>query len=184
MEASKAYYTGIDYSNGLANREGEYHYGVISQNSVDCEALNDFEPDYGDPSCPKCGGRVIDFEGDSHDEFEQYSEWGCAEYACENCEVTLDGADVYGDEPIGFSYDVQGYKAYHGTDGFGVWVTRSPYFTYATYCSPCAPGAGDLDSPLDVGVGPKTFCFGHEFFEDGKAPYAVFSVETQLEVSP
>jgi hypothetical protein len=80
-----------------------------------------------------------------------------------------------------------------------VFVTKSPYFTYAQFCSPCVPGAGNLDNPFEglaVPKGdypgatenwhivaaeagyPKVFCLGHNFFEDEKAPYEVFSVAT------
>lgn len=80
-----------------------------------------------------------------------------------------------------------------------VFVSRSPYFTYAQFCSPCVPGAGNLDHPYkyegnmspdssafalclnmcatDDGW-PKVFCLGHDFFENEEAPYPVFSVAT------
>lgn len=54
------------------------------------------------------------------------------------------------------------------------------YGTFAQFCSPCVPGAGD--SPLADGV--KTYCLGHGWFEDGKAPYAVYSVATGELISP
>lgn len=83
-----------------------------------------------------------------------------------------------------------------------VFVSKSPYFTYAQFCSPCVPGAGNLDHPFpqnDPGVldiarskefgpsyrfcaeaagMPKVFCLGHDFFENEDAPYPVFNVAT------
>ena len=70
-----------------------------------------------------------------------------------------------------------------------VFVSKSPYFTYAPYCSPCCPGAGNLDSASaksgmfaheEIGniQGCKAFCLGHSFFENEEAPYPVFSVAT------
>ena len=55
-----------------------------------------------------------------------------------------------------------------------VFVLKSPYYTYGQYCSPCAPGAVDLDGPLSAGEGVKGYCFGHEMFDE-MAPYQVFS---------
>lgn len=31
-----------------------------------------------------------------------------------------------------------------------LWVIESPYFTRASWCSPCVPGAGDLDNPKSL----------------------------------
>jgi hypothetical protein len=55
-------------------------------------------------------------------------------------------------------------------------VLKSPYYTYANYCSPCVPGAGNLDDIVEGEV--KTYCFGHDWFEEEKAPYPVYSVAT------
>lgn len=35
-----------------------------------------------------------------------------------------------------------------------VFVTESPYFTYAQFCSPCVPGAGNLDNAIELCVCP------------------------------
>lgn len=87
-----------------------------------------------------------------------------------------------------------------------VFVSKSPYFTYAQFCSPCVPGAGNLDRPqhnpesiawnkdrtIDPSAPkenyiemtgeesgwPRVFCLGHDFFENEEAPYPVFSVAT------
>jgi hypothetical protein len=55
-------------------------------------------------------------------------------------------------------------------------VTRSPFFTKAKFCSPCVPGAADLNEPCEDGV--RAFCLGKDWFEDDKAPYPIYSVET------
>ena len=66
------------------------------------------------------------------------------------------------------------YHATISTDDNDVFILKSPFFTLCEYCSPCAPGAGYLTIEGDV----KAYCLGHEWFEDNKAPYAVYSVET------
>lgn len=66
----------------------------------------------------------------------------------------------------------------------GDFILKSPYYTYAQFCSPCAPGAGYLPSPLkDRPAGNKTYCLGHDWFEDGTAPYRVYSVKTNKEMA-
>lgn len=173
---------GIDYGMGTTNRDSAngIRYGVISQHSILCEALNDFESDYGDPTCPKCGSVVKTLEDgvscfETGESFEQYRH-GCADFTCERCEHTLDSQDCYSDEAIGFHYSEGGYELTNCLDS-DIFVIKSPYYTFAQFCSPCVPGAGNLDSAMDDGV--KTYCLGHDWFEDGKAPYPVYFVETE-----
>jgi hypothetical protein len=80
-----------------------------------------------------------------------------------------------------------------------VFVIKSPYYTYAQFCSPCVPGAGNLNNHFEwnpvleprLRAGnvlyeraaenagfPKVFCLGHDFFDNDEAPYPVFSVES------
>jgi hypothetical protein len=80
-----------------------------------------------------------------------------------------------------------------------MFVSKSPYFTYAQFCSPCVPGGCNLDSPFEGLAVPqgdhksfaedfaleadaagfaKCFCLGHDFFDKDQAPYEVFSVAT------
>ena len=205
---------GIDYGMGLANvdKTTGIRYGIISHHSLGADFLDEFEADYGEPTCPQCGNEVKDsttFVDESEiehaescdnsaecdcGEYTPYSEYGCDDYSCPNCKLTLDSSEV-SDEAIGFYLNNADYLTHYNNDGFGVWVERSPYYTYAHFCSPCAPGAGDLDTPIDVGdVGfgllahaahlDKTYCFDHECFEDGKAPYRVFRVVDGTEVLP
>ena len=78
-------------------------------------------------------------------------------------------------EPLSFSFEGDGYLAECGDDG-DIFITKSPFYTLCAFCSPCAPGAGYLmDSRKD---GVKAYCFGHDWFEDGKAPYPVYDVKT------
>jgi hypothetical protein len=198
---------GIDYGLGQTNidKATGIRYGVISNHSVSPDSWNEVsEADYGEPTCPKCGDSVADTSGNGDDEYEQYSvspygpSHGCADYVCHTCKHTLDNSDVYGDEPLGYSFTDEDYFAHCGTEGFGIWIERSPFYTYAGFCSPCAPGAGDLDNallptltsdrdrydtnPSDHGV--KTYCFGHDWFDGGVAPYRVFRVSDNSEVLP
>lgn len=179
-------YIGIDYSLGRSNFNPAtgIHFGVISQHSINGDALGDIESDYGDPSCPKCGNAVVELDeyykthpenADPDDEeLKNYTEHGCADYACDHCKLILDSQYVTPDEPIGLKYERNGYKITDCLDS-DLFILESPFYTHAQYCSPCVPGAGSLDNPIDGG--PKTYCLGHDWFEDGKAPYPVFNVK-------
>jgi hypothetical protein len=97
----------------------------------------------------------------------------CKETECCECDL----------EPIGWKYDGDEYKAFGG-EGGDIFVEKSSFFTYAQFCSPCAPGACHLNNPLDhTSENNKCYCFGHEMFE-GDAPYPVYSVETGELVNP
>jgi hypothetical protein len=191
-------YAGIDYGLGTSNidKANGIRYGVIAINSLNLDCVYDggFDAFYGDPTCPKCGNKAIDIPSHSEqlpdnagveihcdipasmEEWPSYSKHGCADFACETCEHTLDSSEVYSEEMLSMSYDKDGYKLESCFDNTELFVTLSPYYTFAQFCSPCAPGAGNLDNYCEDGA--KTYCLGHDWFEDGKAPYPVYSVQT------
>jgi hypothetical protein len=183
---SQTDYAGIDYGLGQYNKDKEtgIRYGVISQHSVPLEYQDDFEQDYGKPTCPKCGNPVItveEFDAKYPDVELETSDYGCADFACKDCAVMLDSSEVYSEESQGFTYDKDGYQLTDCLDA-DIFVLKSPYYTHAQFCSPCVPGAGNLDS--ECADGPKTYCLGHEWFEDGVAPYKVYKVGLDSEVLP
>jgi hypothetical protein len=217
-DMSKTTYTGIDYGVGRTNidLQAGIRFGVISQHTIGEAWFDEAEPDYGKPHCPKCGkqadepsefgetfadGRPDDYTSERHE---------CDDYVCVECKHFFGSESAFGDEPLGYGYDQNGYKLSSCLDT-DVMVLKSPFFTYAQFCSPCVPGACNLDSPLDVetftvtpndvargnnihpGLGVavsagdytllpdrsnRCYCLGHDWFEDGKAPYPVYSVET------
>lgn len=103
------------------------------------------------------------------------------------------------------AYDDGEYKI-DKLDETDLFVAKSPYFTFALECSPCAPGACYLRSGIkdgDVSYVPertviyvnkekslrsieylKCYCLGHEWFDDEEAPYAIYFVETGERVLP
>jgi hypothetical protein len=177
---------GIDYGMGLSNidRETGIRFGVINVNELNEWAYEGFEAEYGE-GCPKCGGDVIEYDGDKGEDgaapYKPYRKGSCADHMCESCRLILGSDEVCGEDPIGHVLDDGEYKATMGTDG-DIFVLKSPYFTRAAFCSPCAPGACHLSSPADDGE--RAYCFGHDWFEDEKAPYPVFSVATGEQVNP
>jgi hypothetical protein len=83
-------------------------------------------------------------------------------------------------DPSYYSFEHDGYKAFQSYDDPDIFIEKSPYYTFCDFCSPCAPGAGYLTTEGNV----KTYCFGHDWFFNSKAPYRVFSVETKEEIFP
>ena len=168
---------GIDYGLGTTNvdKETGIRYGVISSHEV-CQAWSDSsEADYGEPHCPKCGDEASEPTDDEQDDFLVLSH-ACGDYACKACGVLFDGEDAFGDEPNAWTLDDGEYKAVQGGDDSDIFILKSPYYTRAAFCSPSTPGACYLTTPCDDGE--KAYCFGHDWFDDQKAPYPVYRVDT------
>lgn len=93
-------------------------------------------------------------------------------------------------EPIGFRYSSDGYEATQSADDSDIFILKSPYFTVAQFCSPCAPGACHLRNPIEVPdvdapADPnRCYCFGHDWFDEEEAPYPVYEVATGKRVYP
>lgn len=190
-----ASYKGIDYGCGTTNidKSNGIRYGVINAHALTEWIYEDFEDDFGEPTCPKCGNELVETNDEEHGEYKYYRDcWPwykdgekchhVGEYACEECGITIDGEDSYSEEPVSRTMDKDGYKASLGSD-MDIFLVKSPYYTHAQFCSPCAPGAGHLENYCPDG--PKTYCFDKDFFQDGKCPYPIYSVETnELLYSP
>jgi len=185
---------GIDYGLGTTNidRANGIRYGVIPMNALSEWAHESFEADYGEPSCPKCGNEaeddldtITDREGLEEHDFEPLRERGCtADYYCVSCRVYIPSDDAFGEEPCGWDCTEDGYTAHQSHDDSDVFITKSPYYTRAAFCSPCAPGACHLESPHDDGE--KTYCFGPDWFDkESPCPYPVYRVDNnELIYSP
>jgi hypothetical protein len=150
---------GIDYSNGISNvnHETGIHYGVIHQHEVLQAWAEASEAFYGDMNC-ECGHLIKEDDGDE----------------CPNCKA--DVSDRYDfAEAVSFFIDDADYSA-ESDDSGDIFITKSPFYTKCAFCSPCAPGAGYVMDSRKEGI--KAYCFGHDFFDSGKAPYKVYSVKT------
>lgn len=170
----------IDYGHGTTNIDLEtgIRYGAISWASISPDMLGAFEPDYGDPTCPNCTGPVVDYDEEAHGEYKDVSTAyhymlscnSCPDYACELCELYMDAEAVYPEEPSVWYYEDEEYRVISMLDGSSYLVLKSPYYTWAEFCSPCIPGAGDLNSPAEIGQGAKTYCLGDDWFDSEHAP--------------
>lgn len=96
--------------------------------------------------------------------------------------------DSYQNDDPAMAYEGDGYA--FGTCLISdIFVFKSPFYTFTVQCSPCVPNAGNLDSApsaeewvVMAGSQPegkylKTYCPGHDMFENERAPYAVWFVE-------
>jgi len=134
---------GIDYGNGKCNIDLDtgIRYGVIGYNTISSEALDDihmrgFNVSYDNYI------KELEAAGKTEEEIEEMVEF----YESDN--------DTY-------EYKADGYEII--TSGLGLFVIHSPYTTTCKFCSPCCPGAGDLDNCIDDGV--ETYCLGPEWFD-------------------
>ncbi len=154
---------GIDYSMGMSNvdKSNGIHYGVISQNEVMQAWCDSSEPEHFN-GCPHCGNEW-------KRNYQEYKR-------CPHCHKKIDqNYDFSNCDPVGFVLDDGEYKASCGEDG-DIFILKSPYYTTCQFCSPYAPGAGYIMNTVQDGV--KAYCFGHDWFDNEKAPYPVYSVET------
>jgi hypothetical protein len=176
-------YAGLDYGLGRSNIDLEtgIRYGVISQNTVGQAWWDSAEAEYGDPHCPKCGNETCASDSDS---LPEDAEWlDGKDQACAHCQLTFWNDDCFPNEAQGYSFQDAEYTLTDCLDN-DIFVLKSPYYTFAQFCSPCVPGAGNLNSPMDGENGAKAYALGHEWFEDDKAPYRLFRVSDGLEVMP
>ena len=93
-----------------------------------------------------------------------------SELDCTGCD--LDEFECDGCDKNNFRLEDAEYTAFSDSMG-DIFIIKSPYYTFCDYCSPCAPGAGDLSTTGNV----KTYCFGDDWFDGGKAPYTIYNVE-------
>ncbi len=174
-EAGMQQKVGIDYGGGMANIDPKtgIRFGVISMHSVIEAWMEESQADFGKPEeveCPHCFNvQYGDMEWDE-------------EIICKKCgEEFLCTLPDFA-EPLGYFLENEQYTMVDCLDS-DIMILRSPYYTHAMYCSPCVPGAGNLNSPIPDG-GIKAYCLGHDWFDERKAPYPVFRVEDGQEVFP
>jgi hypothetical protein len=152
-------------------------YGVISIHDIVQAWSDTARPIYGDPRCPTCGRKAGRNPTDPNLSPPDYI--ADFEYHCDTCKAGFDSDEAYPDEPLDETIDDEEYLAQRCLDT-DVMVMKSPYYTFTRLCSPCVPNAGDLNTTDAHGY--KAYCFGHDFFDNQRAPYKVFRVDDDTEV--
>lgn len=190
-------YAGINYaghSNANKDTSTGIRYGIISQHSVNPEALDDIFQNGQDLDYEEFQAQVkaelrsalSDYLSDHKWGDEKQSKLDIAVGDCWDC-VEQEVNDTYAMRQDGCNhmrYENGGEVVQTDSSG-DLWVLKSPYYTYAQFCSPCAPGACHLDNPLAEPVeANKCYCLGHDWFDGNKAPYPVFNMNGQLVASP
>ena len=100
-----------------------------------------------------------------------------------DCKYAFDPDKAYPDFPLSWHLDDGEYLAEQASDSHvDIFVTKSPFYTRAQFCSPCAPGACYLLDSDDRHE--KAYCFGHDWFEGEIAPYHVYRVDDDTLVMP
>lgn len=145
-------------------------YGVIPSAEVGQSWFDDSEPichSNGFAYCQGCGTEIGEL-----DETE-------VGVLCPDCGKKWE--ENQREETSDFKYEGEGIRAFQ-FDGPDIFIELSPYYALCRFCSPCAPGAGYLLDSDDSGI--KAYCFPHDWFEKGTAPYRVFRVEDDEEILP
>lgn len=175
-------YAGIDYSGpgSTVNRDAEtgIRYGVISQNSVSGYAMDDVFSNGEDEGFLSAKKDLV--ESLKNAILLAVEDYGSlSEDSAEDMAGEIINSDDFqwadSDESGPYSYESDGVSV-QTTSNNDLWVFKSPLYTKAQFCSPCVPGAGNLNTYCENG--PKTYCLPADWFEDGKAPYSIWSVET------
>jgi hypothetical protein len=162
------------------------HYGVISPHSINQDALDEIYSDGTDTCYENAREEMLD-------DFDTF----CSDHNIPVDRVNTDSlidawSDHYESDGSGvMDYEDKEYTLHISGDNFGIFVILSPYYTFCRQCSPCAPGAGDLNNPVDttgydytesVLTFSKTYCLDASYFDEGKAPYKVYRVDNDQEV--
>lgn len=102
-------------------------------------------------------------------------------FNCQDCHYSSEdrGCDIPCD-PIEFIYEDNEYSITQLAEDSDLFIFKSPFYTLCNFCSPCAPGAGFLLDQNKNGI--KAYCLGHDWFDNGKAPYRVFRADNNEEV--
>lgn len=101
---------------------------------------------------------------------------------CNSCNSLYqeDGIETTEGEPRLFFGD--GYELEQSDSSPYITVVKSPFYTLTRLCTQSFPNAGNLED-TESGV-HKTYCLGHEWFNDPVAIYPVYSVDTDKLVYP
>ena len=180
------------------NLDTGIHFGCISQNTLDPDALMGLVDDSADVLYDEASE---DFKEDLKTAMEEGTVLELLKLNYMDESLVDEEYDTIVDEwCMGYQndyhqwyYQDEEYEMDFSEDMNCIIILRSPYYTYCRGCSPCVPNAGDLDSPVtpddyennnDVGFFypkfHKAYCLPDNFFEDDKAPYKYFDVEEKV----
>jgi hypothetical protein len=170
---------GIDYGCGVTNVDGEtgIRFGVIALNDLSGDAAEDIFTHGEDVGYAAAIDEIKDsLQNGFRHVMESVGLKPDDNDLSDIADQIMQDQDWNYESSGPYEYEGEGLSLRTMSDNTELFVLKSPYYTHCQFCSPCAPGAGYLMNPCPDG--PKTYCLGHDWFEDGKAPYPVYSVET------
>jgi hypothetical protein len=147
------------------------HYGVIPKNNL----FNSAEEFY-DNAKDMSYADVIDKIQEAITGLSDYLDEETIEDMVATATENFD--ENYQDDNALMVYEKDGYVIQGDNDDTDLFITKSPFYTFAPPCSPCAPGAGYLLSAAN-GQPYKTYCLDKSWFEDDQCPYEYFEVDKQ-----
>ena len=172
---------GIDYGMGQTNIDTNgIRYGVIHSNRLashawDTIASDGTDLDYLDAMDNLKSELSHAIKSVLQDYATSYDEADLADSIIESLEFDWESTG----DCTRYSYESEGLAFNVCSDG-DIFVTLSPFYTLAEFCSPCAPGAGYLGSDGNV----KTYCLGPDWFDsEHPMPYKCFTVANDSEVA-
>ena len=169
--------SGIDYGFGQTNigTDTGIRYGVIHSNKLASHAWDEIYANGQDLDYIEAMEQMkSELASAIKSTLSDYSVSFNAEKLAESIIDDLDFDFESTGDCTRYSYESDGLAFNVCSDG-DIFVTKSPFFTYAAFCSPCAPGAGSLGSDGSV----KTYCLGPDWFDSEAAssmPYVCFRV--------
>lgn len=172
--------TGIDYGMGKTNIDLEtgFRFGVISSNRLASHAWDEITSK----------GEDLDYLDAMENLKSELSQ--AIKSVLEDYSISFDSAELADDIISGIDIELceTGDCTRYGFDSDGlafnvcsdgdIFVTKSPFYSLSSFCSPCAPGAGYLESEGNV----KTYCLPPDWFDsDNPMPYQCFRVSDDSE---
>ena len=164
------------------NTETGIHFGVIPKNDL-FNCAEEFFNNAKDTSYEEVIDEITEAINGLSDYVDEETRKEMIEMA------TTNFSDHYEGDCANMLYEQDGFILQSNNDDPDLFVIKSPYFTMAPGCSPCAPGAGYLRDAIHVGKtgqrlkkdwmskGPyMTYCLPEDWFEDGKCPYTYWEV--------
>ena len=170
------------------------HYGVISPNSISSETLSELQDRSVDTIYEES---LKDITNNINGLFEELGiRDNDKDYETIRAMMLNTFNENYENDYHGYEYTDPEYVLKICDDNFGIFVIKSPYYTYTKQCSPCAPGAGDLNNSISKAEYEKgdhnafmygtvkSYCLDKDFFdpEYAKIPYRYYRVSDDKEV--
>jgi len=158
------------------NVETGIHYGVIPKNDL-FNFAEEFFDHAEDMSLKEGFENIIDTINSLKDQLSDTAIKDILEIA------EQDFGENFEDECSLMRYERNGFIIEVPNDDCDLFIIKSPYFTHAPFCSPCAPGACYIKNGVKEGEEPKgakAYCLPEDWFEKGKCPYKYWEVKENV----